>query len=339
LAAAATLVLLGCWQGARLPGSRGGPPGNDSGLFVRVVEDLRHGEFYYSAITREQRLLNYPLRPVITVRLPTLAWVMAAAPSVPARSRSIEALAIVTFATWLWRLRACATSPVSFGLATIALAAAHAPAFFPVGYTLHELWAGELLALALALYTPQRWIFSFLIAACALSIRELAAPFFLAMGVLAWRDERRPEALAWMLGITALIGGLLFHAGALQPFLETGDRASPGWLGLGGWRFELLQMKWNALLMTTPDWVAAVAAPLAFLGLLSQKGVLADRLQLIVFGYVLAFLIAGRADNSYWGLMIAPLWPVGFYFAASGLRNLVFNAGFLTRQKENVALT
>jgi hypothetical protein len=29
---------------------------------------------------------------------------------------------------------------------------------------------------------------------------------------------------------------------------------------------------------------------------------------LIAFG--LAFLVLGRVDNAYWGLMITPLWPV-----------------------------
>src|SRR6202008_2286025 len=125
----------------------------------------------------------------------------------------------------------------------------------------------------------------------------------------------------------------------LRPFLEVGDRASPGWLGVGGWRFVLLQMKWNALLMTTPDWMAAVAAPLAFLGLLSPRGLLADRLRLLVFGYTAAFLVFGRADNSYWGLITAPLWPIGLYFVADAVRNLASQAGFPARPKVVVALT
>jgi hypothetical protein len=29
---------------------------------------------------------------------------------------------------------------------------------------------------------------------------------------------------------------------------------------------------------------------------------------LVCFG--LAFLVLGRVDNAYWGLMITPLWPV-----------------------------
>lgn len=338
LAAAAVLVLVGCVQGAKLPGMRGGPPGSDRRLFVRVVDDLRGGESYYSAITREQRLLKYPLRPLITVRLPTLAWVMAAAPSASVRSLALAALAIATFAAWLWRLRAYTATPLSFGLATLVLAAAYAPAFFYFGYALHELWAGELLALALALYSPRRWGASFAVAVCALSIRELAAPFFLAMGVLAWRDGRRREALAWALGIAGLGTALLVHARALAPFLESGDRPSPGWLGVGGWRLVLLQMKWNALLMTTPDWLAAVAAPLALLGLLSPQGPLADRLRLIVFGYTAAFLVLGRPDNSYWGLMTAPLWPIGLYFAADAVRNLACRAGLPARAKVVTAL-
>ena len=40
LAAAIVLLLLGCVQGAKLPGMRGGPPGSDRSLFVRVIDDL-----------------------------------------------------------------------------------------------------------------------------------------------------------------------------------------------------------------------------------------------------------------------------------------------------------
>ena len=49
---------------------------------------------------------------------------------------------------------------------------------------------------------------------------------------------------------------------------------------------------------------------------------LGQRLALTVFGYTLAFLVVGRANNSYWGLMIAPLWPLGLYFAGSALVRL-----------------
>lgn len=323
LTTVAALILFGVIQGAHPPGARGGPPGNDSTLFARVVADLRQGEPYYQAVTREHRVDGYPLHPFITVRPPTLALAMAALPSVTVRSLSIEALAILTFLAWIWRLRDRTNAPISFGLTLLVLGASSFAAFLPFGYTLHELWSGELMALALAVYSPRRWVISFAIALLALSVRELAAPFFLAMATLAWRDGRRGEAAAWIFGILALIAGLAAHAMLLQPFVRPGDRASPGWLGLAGWKFLLLQMKWNALLMTTPDWVAAILAPLAILGLVARRGAIHDRVLLVVLGYMSAFLIMGRPDNAYWGLIIAPLWPIGILSCWPTLRALV----------------
>jgi hypothetical protein len=322
-AAIAALIALGCVQGANLPGARGGPPGNDSGLFLRAVDHLRAGESYYAAVTREHREMAYPLRPVVTVRLPTLAWAMAALPDRFWRGLSVQALAAASFAAWLWRLRGRASSPVSFGLGVLALGAAHAPAFIHFGYTIHELWAGLLISLSLAVYRPDRWWPSLLAALLALSIRELAAPYLLAMAALALRDGRRGEAAAWLGGLLALALALTVHAAALGPFVRATDVASAGWLGLNGWRFVLLQMKWNLLLMTTPDWAAAILAPLALLGLLGARGALADRLLLVVGGYTAAFLVVGRADNSYWGLLTAPLWPLGLFTLADTARDLL----------------
>jgi len=255
-----------------------------------------------------------------------LAWSMAALPSASLRALAVEALAAASLAAWAWRLRACARSPVSFALATLVLGAAHAPAFISFGYTIYELWSGLLISLSLALWRPGRWTASLIAGLTALAIRELAAPYFLAMGVLAWRDGRRREAAVWLVGIVALMAAILVHGAVLQPLVTAADRGSPGWLGLHGWRFVLLQTKWNMLLMTTPDWVAAILAPLALLGVAGATGPLADRVLLVVGGYVSAFLIVGRPDNAYWGLMIAPLWPLGLYLLMPTLRDMAKRA-------------
>jgi hypothetical protein len=326
LVALAAMIVYGIVRGAHLPGANGGPPGTDSALFFRIIGDLRAGRPYYEAITRAQRVYQYPLRPFLAVRLPTLAVAMAAFPVEAARYGAIASLAFVTLLTWLWRLRAQMSRPISFSLTVLLLAGSAFPAFIRSGYTLHELWSGALIALSLALYQPRRWPLSFLIGLLALSIRELSAGYFLAMGALAFRDGRREEALAWSLGLLAFLAGLALHAYCLRPYVQPQDSVSPGWLGLAGWRFVLLQMKWNALLMTTPDWMAAVLAPVAVLGLAARAGALNDRLLLVVVGYGAGFLIVGRPDNSYWGLMIAPLWPIGIVWAWPALRELMGKA-------------
>ena len=46
----------------------------DLALYTAIAERVGEGESYYSAVVAEQRVRNYPLRPFVTVRLPTLAW-------------------------------------------------------------------------------------------------------------------------------------------------------------------------------------------------------------------------------------------------------------------------
>ncbi len=317
------LILLGLATGASPPHLVEGPPGNDSSLFLRVLDDLRHGESYYTAIVREQRQGEYPLHPFVTVRLPTLAFALAELPTPGWRRLLAGGLATLTLAAWIWRLRDWVNRPFSFSAAIVVLCGALLPAFLKDDYTIHEMWSGELIALSLALYSPKHWPVSFVIACLALSIRELTVPFFVVMGMLAWRDGRRLEATAWALGIAAFLGGLVMHAAMLQPLIRADDPASPGWIGIGGWTFLLLLMKWNLLLMVSPDWLAAVAAPLVLLGLIARRGIWEDRLALVVGVYGLAFLTFGRVDNSYWGLMIAPLWPLGVIASGSGLASLI----------------
>ena len=42
----------------------------------------------------------------------------------------------------------------------------------------------------------------------------------------------------------------------------------------------------------------------------------------LFLGYALAFAIAGRANNFYWGLVIAPVLFMGFAFAPRALTSL-----------------
>ena len=149
--------------------------------------------------------------------------------------------------------------------------------------------------------------------------RELAAPYLLVMIAMAWRDGERREAMAWA-GALVVVGAALFvHAGAVGAQVRPGDLASQGWLKIGGWPFALQTLKWNAFLIAAPEWLVALIAPLALLGLAMWRGGIGDRLALTVFGYLAAFVFVGRAQNHYWGLLIAPLWPLGLLLAPKAL--------------------
>src|SRR3712207_1297255 len=69
----------------------------DLALYKAVAGRVGEGESYYSAVTAEQRARNYPLRPVVTVRLPTLAWIIGSLGSESA-SLLLRLLVIVAIA-------------------------------------------------------------------------------------------------------------------------------------------------------------------------------------------------------------------------------------------------
>jgi hypothetical protein len=289
---------------------RGGPPGDDSQLYLRVIDDLHAGQGYYPAAVREQRAQGYPLRPFVTVRTPVLAEALARLPGPPARLLASGLLALAVVAAWAARLRGEVKRPLGAVLGLLFLLGAAGAAIYPRAYGQHELWSGMLLSLALAVYGPRSWPVSLALVFLAAAVRELAAPVLGLMAMMALADGRRREALAWALAVLLYAAGLAWHAAQVTGLTTAADGASLGWLALGGWPFVLLQMKWNTLLLAMPTPVIAVAAALVVLGLAGLKGPGETRAAAVLVCYGLAFLVLGRPDNAYWGLMITPLWPV-----------------------------
>jgi hypothetical protein len=59
------------------------------------------------------------------------------------------------------------------------------------------------------------------------------------------------------------------------------------------------------------------------LGLAGWSGAVGSRVGLTVGMYVAAFLFAGRPIHAYWGLMYAPLLPLGLVWAPRALGDLI----------------
>jgi hypothetical protein len=311
VAAALALILLvvGLATGVQ-PAPRGGPPGDDSVLYRKVIEDVRAGQGYYAAAVREQRAGDYPVRPFVTVRTPILAEALARLPGPPAPQIAAGVLALVVVAAWAVRLRGEAKRPLGAVLALLFLIGSATAAVYPHAYMQHELWSGLLLSLALAVYGPRSWPLSVALILAAAAVRELAAPVLGLMAVMALAEGRRKEALAWAGAIAVYAAGLAWHAYEVTRLTSAADAGSSSWLALGGWPFVLLQMKWNALLLGLPAQVVALMAALVVLGLAGLRGPMEARVAATLIAFGLAFLVLGRVDNAYWGLLITPLWPV-----------------------------
>ncbi len=294
----------------------------DLQLYAHIIEAVHNGGDYYAVAIQAHRQEGYPVRPFVTVRPPTLAVAMAALPDAAARVLSLRILAAITFTAWILRLIALQSRPLAFGGSILLLASGILPSFAAPAYLLHEYWAGLLIALSLALRGPRLWPLAVLAGLAACAVRELAGAYLLAMATLALKDGRRGEAGAWIGAILVFACGLSLHAAAVGALVRPSDLASPGWLAHAGWPFVLACLRWNAPLILAPTWLMAVIAPLAFLGLAAQLDPLGERVALTVWGYAAAFLLVGRPENFYWGVLIAPFWPLGLVTAWPALHEL-----------------
>lgn len=320
LAAVAALIVLSVNMIRPDPREPKAKPGRgDLAMYVRVIEKVHAGEAYYPAMTEDMRANGYPTSPFPAVRPPQLTLAMAALPDVGARRLSIYATFAVVMLAWGVRLiRDRVPWPLALAIMG-ALFSGTVTARITNGYAFHEIWASLFIALSLAVYRPGRYGLSLACAFVGVMLRETTAPFFLVMAFFAWLEGHRREALIWLAALFVFGATLAAHAVTLQAYVRPGDLTSPGWVKFGGWGFVLHVMRWNAVLITHPMWLAGVAAPLAALGAAMANGVLGKRIGLTVGGYMFAFMLAGRPDNAYWGMMIAPLWPIAVVLAGWGL--------------------
>lgn len=301
----------------------------DLQLYDAVIGRLRQGENYYAVIAEEHRRFHYPLHPGFAVRLPTLAMVEAALPPAALIPLSVLLMGAVLLAWW----RRLAAEPGGADLRLVAMAAL---AFgVSIGTTryffvLHELWAGQLLALSFGLHRPAqrggqggRWIGAWLAAAAALSIREHALPFVLLMAAFALWHRRWREGAAWAALAAMFVAAMAVHLHTVAGLVQPGDPPSASWLtlrGLNGW-LSLVVLSSNLRWLPT-----ALAGPLVLLAVLGWAGwrSAAGLFGLLLYlGYGIAFMIAGRPDNFYWGMMVAPGLVMGLAFAPMALRSLV----------------
>jgi hypothetical protein len=307
-------------QGPR-PGEAKRPRDADLAFYDRVIERIAKGENYYAFIVDEQRRANYPVKPGLAVRLPTLAYLDAWLGR-PGQIAAAVLLLLATLAAWwrrlgeepggephrLWKL-AFLYVGISLGLNTYS-------------FVLHELWAGALLALAFALHRPGRWGAALAVAALAVAIREQALPFVLLMGAMAfWRRDWR-EGAAWTALLALFLAALAIHLQLVSARTLPTDPASDSWLafrGLSGWLSDVVL---SSNLRFLPHWLAGplvIAAMAGWAGWRSPAGTFGT---FLFFGYALAFAVAGRENNFYWGLVIAPTLFLGFAFAPRAARSL-----------------
>ncbi len=290
-------------------------------LYDSIVERVSAGENYYDAAIAEQRARSFPVRPGFAVRPPTLATIQGWIGRTGTMLASLLLLAAIGFA-W-WRRIGDEGSTPSQQRCAVALTVAGASFLLnPDYHVLHELWAGGLIALSLGLHRPGKWGPAVAVAALALAIRELVLPFVLLMGAMAaWRRDWK-ETSAWgalVLCFAVLLG---WHHAVVAGHARPTDLAGPSWLGLrgaAGWIGNVVHSSQLHLLPHAIGGPVLVAALLGWAGRPTAAGTTAI---LLLLGYGLAFTIAGRDNNFYWGLIVTPMLFAGLAFVPMSLRNL-----------------
>jgi len=300
---------------------------DDLALYDRAIARIRNGENYYSFIVAEHRLSHYPVRPGLAVRLPTLAYLDAWL-GLPGQFAAAIMLLIAVLAVWWRRLGEEPGAQRRRVLAIALLAVGASLGLNRDFFVLHELWAGMLLALSFGLHrvksetTPGRWGWSLAVAALALAIRELSLPYVLLMSVMAlWRGDRR-EGLAWSGLALLFLAGLAWHLHLIAVQVSPSDPWSPSWLelrGLSGW---VSNVALSSNIRSLPHWLAGPLVMLMVFGWASWRSAAGAFATLLYLGYGLAFMIAGRGDNYYWGFMVAPAMFIGLAFVQTGLKSL-----------------
>lgn len=277
-------------------------------LYRDIDEAVRHGAGYYAAATRLQRERDYPLRPFLTVRPPTLSWLYAGLgeTGMLALAVLLTGLAAVLWYGRLWAAGRTARIGAAALVSTIG-------AMGLDGHLVcsHEWWSGLLVCCALALDGHRRFGWRLACAVLAALIRELAAPLLVLMLAMALWERRWRQAGAVLGAIVILCGLLLLHRGAVEQVLLAGDRASQGWLGLRG----VYGYADDLALLTGLDWLwPPLATLLALLPLAGWvRHMPGTRVDLLWFaGFIAMVGIAARPDNFYWAQMLLPAYALGF---------------------------
>lgn len=295
----------------------------DIALYTGIVEAMRHGAGYYTAAATALRDAGDPLHPFLTFRPPALATAEAALPPLLVAALLLLTVLAAAFA-WVQRLREAVRPGVPLAAAVILVILSLMMFAQPALAALHELWAGPLIALSLALRRPGRWIEAVLVALIAMLIHEAAALFALVMLALAWVDGARREALGWAAAIGVFAIVLTVHAIAASAAAGPLGDAAPGWPGLLGFGFAV-----RALVTPFTILPLALAAPLVGLALfgwaswVSPAG-LRGVATLIV--YIALLGVAARPDAFTWAALIGPILPLGLVFVPDALRTLVARA-------------
>ena len=293
----------------------------DPMLYKQIAERVGRGESYYHVAAELHRYGGFPLRPFITVRLPTLAFLSGYLGPNLTFALFLGLVGAVLISWWLVLKQLMPDRTTAIASWTL-IAISCFVLINPITILYHETWAALLIALALALWQMQRLWPAIIAAVIAALIRELASPFLLLMCVAALWDRRWREAGYWLGGMAVVAIALKFHADAVAQIVQPGDLASPGWHSRNGWPLLVLATQFGTPLILAPRWLTLLLLPFALFGWASWKHPLALRVSGLIFGFGMMVMLFARVQNFYWMLLTVPLLLAGLALALQAITRL-----------------
>ena len=296
----------------------------DAALYGAVLDRVSAGEDYYAAAASEQRTRGYPLHPFVTVRPPYFTWMIVGIGGRNAAATTLRMLVTASAVLMAFRLFMTMKGRALKLAAPIAalsfLTVRNVPIFW------FEVWVSALVLLSLACWSSKTWVLSAVCGLAAALLRELFAPYLLVMLFVAIIEKRRAEIVGWSAALILFAASLTVHAARVHAVTSVGDKQSPGWLRGGGWPYVVRVVHESSALILLPLWVVNILVPLAVLGLVSWKHPIADRASLYLIGFITAFMVIGRQNNAYWGMLLTSLLLIGLAFAPGAIATLVQRA-------------
>jgi hypothetical protein len=267
---------------------------------------------------------GYPVASVVRWRLPTLSWLGAGLQSDSLVRGSAIALSLLAWSLALVALRELALLDRVILAGSLAGVAVW-PFIGESQYT-YELWAGLLISVSASLSTMGRHRLAPAFGIAALAVRELSLPYCLCAAAMAWWCGRRFEWRMWLAGLVAWALFYLWHSWQVHLHVSPAEWAASDsvrpWLSLGGLEFVLRTARMNALLIFLPGSVAYVVLIAALLGLAAMRGDTGWMLLASLVSFLTAFFVVGQEFNGYWGVVYAPLLPVGLAHTRQALSSL-----------------
>jgi hypothetical protein len=311
----------------------------DRELYREVVQRVARGEDYYAVTTSAQRAHGYPTWPPWAVREPTEAWLLVLLRNDLVRWGVLLALAAVAVVLVrdaadrtpgpTWR-RIAVTLLFGVGLAIVGV---------PTAPYVHENWGAVFIALSLGCWRPAsaqsggRWVLSVVFGLIACLFREIALPYLVVMAGFAALERRWRELIGWALALVVLAGALGVHFALAARQHVASDGFSPGWVRFGGWPFAVLASRRNIVLAVLPPVLASLVLLASLIGLASARSAWLDRVAATTGVFLVLFMVVGRPDNYYWGMIFAPLLVMGLPYAPAALGDLVRSAVGRTASK------